>query len=90
MRKFLKGVFNQYISDKLTGNIVENSIDKIIYNNSSTKWYFNYLPYGLEGTEIDYMMALSVDGVNISTILVLEFMKGCLRFRSYKKSIYLF
>lgn len=84
--KVLEGVFNQYISDKLTGNIVENSIDKIIYNNSSIKWYFNYLPYGLEGTEIDYMMALSADGVNISTILVLEFMKGCLDLDHIKRA----
>lgn len=84
--KVLEGVFNQYINDKLTGSILENPIDKIIYNNSNIKWYFNYLPYGLEGTEIDYMMALSADGVNISTILVLEFMKGCLDLDHIKRA----
>lgn len=73
--KVLEGIFNQYIRDKLTNSGEKNLIDQIVGNNT-IKWYFNYLPYGLEGTEIDYMIALSVDGVNVSKILVLEFMKG--------------
>lgn len=77
--KVLEGILNQHISNKSTRGIKDNKdniVDKLINKNESIKWYFNYLPYGLEGTEIDYMISLTVDGVNTSRILVLEFMKG--------------
>ena len=38
-------------------------------------WYANYLPYGIERSEIDYMVKESIDGMMINKIDVIELMK---------------
>lgn len=37
-------------------------------------WFANYLPYGLERAEMDYMVMESLDGVTINRIDVIELM----------------
>ena len=69
--KALEGILNLYFRDnnKEILNQLSIDIDKVV-------WYANYLPYGLERSEIDYLIMESIDGVNISKINVIEFMSG--------------
>lgn len=69
--KALEGVLNCYFRDGKTEMIQKLGIDS-----SKVSWYANYLPYGLEGKEIDYMVMESEDKINVSKISVIELMKG--------------
>ena len=50
-------------------------------------WYANYLPYGLERSEIDYMVMESFDGTIINRINVIELMTGQLDIEHIKKCL---
>lgn len=69
--KSLEGILNCCFRDKNKKTISQLSI-----NIDNVNWYANYLPYGLEGSEIDYMVMESVDGINTSRIDVIELMSG--------------
>ncbi len=69
--KALEGVLNNCFRnrDNETIDALEINVDKVV-------WYANYLPYGLERSEIDYMVMESDDGTNISRIDVIELMSN--------------
>ena len=67
--KALEGVLNCCLRDKDYKTVKQLGIDA-----NKVVWYANYLPYGLERSEIDYMIMESQDGVNISRIDVIELM----------------
>lgn len=69
--KALEGVLNYLFREKQTEIISELDIEC-----ENVIWYANYLPYGLERSEIDYMIMESVDGTNINQIDVIELMSG--------------
>lgn len=71
----LYAIFNQEIRKRILNNNVTSILNNIIDENENIEWYANYLPYGLEGKEIDYMISTSIDGVNTSKIILIEFMK---------------
>lgn len=59
---------------------IEINVDEVI-------WFANYLPYGIEGSEIDYMVMESKDGVVINKIDVIEFMKDGLDVKHIEKCV---
>ena len=71
----LYAIFNQEIRERILNNNITSIVNNIIDYNENIEWYANYLPYGLEGKEIDYMISISIDGVNTSKIILIEFMK---------------
>lgn len=71
----LYGLFNQYINNELNGNNETDILEKLGIKGKCIKWYANYLPYGIEGTEIDFMISISEDGENTSEIKVIEFQR---------------
>ncbi|MEE3411068.1 MAG: hypothetical protein VZQ47_01215 [Treponema sp.] len=67
--KALEGILNLLIRDKKTKELKQLDI-----NIEEIKWYANYLPYGLDRTEMDYMIQESIDGQTITKIDVIELM----------------
>ena len=69
--KALEGILNYLIKTRNSHKLsmLNIPIDNIL-------WYANYLPYGLERSEIDYMIMESVDTVNVNKIDVIELMKS--------------
>ncbi|WP_288221544.1 EVE domain-containing protein [uncultured Clostridium sp.] len=71
----LYAIFNEEITKGILNNEIPLILNNIIDNNEKIEWYANYLPYGLEGREIDYMISTSIDGENTSKVILIEFMK---------------
>lgn len=69
--KALEAVLNYLFREK---NI--EAIKKLGISCEDVIWYANYLPYGLERSEIDYMVMESLDGTIINKIDVIELMSG--------------
>ena len=69
--KALEGVLNYLLREKRSDIISGLNIQC-----ENVIWYANYLPYGLERSEIDYMIMESIDGTNINQIDVIELMSG--------------
>lgn len=69
--KALEGVLNCCFRDSK-----EEIIKHLDINVKKVVWFANYLPYGLERSEIDYMVMESEDGENITKIDVIELMSG--------------
>lgn len=69
--KSLEVIMNYLFREKNNDKLGEIDI-----NADNVVWYANYLPYGLERSEIDYMVIESQDGQNNTRIDVIEFMKG--------------
>ena len=67
--KALEGLLNLLIRNKKTKELKQLDI-----NIEEIKWYANYLPYGLDRTEMDYMIQESIDGQTITKIDVIELM----------------
>lgn len=69
--KALEGLLNYLFRDHRQDIIGALEIDC-----SRVVWFANYLPYGLERSEIDYMVMESFDGININRINVIELMSA--------------
>lgn len=65
--KAIECILNQLFRDRRNDKLAELDIVR-----EDVMWYANYLPYGLERSEIDYMVMESVDGVVINSIDVIE------------------
>lgn len=71
--KALEGMLNYLFREKVDEQIAALKIDV-----DNVVWYANYLPYGLERSEIDYMVMESYDKANINKIDVIELMSKVL------------
>lgn len=69
--KALEGILNHCFRERKKDVIAQLDI-----NENNVIWYANYLPYGLEKSEIDYMVMESMDGENVDKIDVLELKAG--------------
>jgi hypothetical protein len=87
--KALEGILNIWIRDKEKEKLAALDIDI-----KNIIWYANNLPYGIEQSQMDYMIMESVDGSNINKIDVLELKKDiidydhinrCLRYAKWVK-----
>ena len=67
--KALEGVLNYLFREQRQDIIGSLGIDC-----KNVVWFANYLPYGLERAEMDYMVMESLDGVTINRIDVIELM----------------
>ncbi len=67
--KALEGVLNYLFRERR-----QDVISGLEINCDNVVWFANYLPYGLERSEIDYMVMESYDGININRINVIELM----------------
>lgn len=65
--KAIECILNQLFRDRRNDKLAELDIVR-----EDVMWYANYLPYGLEGTQIHYMVMESVDGVAVNRIDVIE------------------
>ena len=71
--KVLETIFNKEMTNKNTSFFAPFGIDP-----SKVIWYSNYLPYSLEGSEIDYLIIESEDGIHSSKVYVIDFIKEAL------------
>lgn len=69
--KALEGILNYLFRNKCIGKLSKLDIDC-----NNVIWFANYLPYGLERSEIDYMVMESIDGTTVNCIDVIELMSG--------------
>lgn len=69
--KALEGVLNYLFRDKK-----QDIIQPLKINCNDVIWFANYLPYGLERSEIDYMVMESIDGAIVNRIDVIELMSS--------------
>lgn len=69
----LYGIFNQYIDAELNGSNDTKILEALEIKGKTIEWYANYLPYGIERTEIDFMISISEDGESTTEIKVIEF-----------------
>lgn len=67
--KALEGILNYLFRERSDEQITALGIDV-----ENVVWYANYLPYGLERSEIDYMVMESDDKSNVNRIDVIELM----------------
>ena len=65
--KAIECILNQLFRDRRNDKLAELDIVR-----EDVMWYANYLPYGLEGTQIHYMVMESVDGLAVNRIDVIE------------------
>lgn len=69
--KALEGLLNLFFREKNKKKLVQLNIDC-----DNVIWFANYLPYGLEKSEIDYMVMESIDGSIVNRIDVIELMSS--------------
>lgn len=69
--KSLEGILNELFRNKQ-----EKVISQLDIKMNNVVWYANYLPYGIERSEIDYMVIESEDVTIESKIDIIELMKG--------------
>lgn len=69
--KSLEAIMNYLFREKVSDVLAELDI-----NVDNVFWFGNYLPYGIERSEIDYMIMETKDGQVNTKIDVVEFMKG--------------
>jgi len=69
--KALEGVLNYMFRERNSSVINALGIEC-----ENVIWYANYLPYGLERSEIDYMVMESLDGMIVNKIDVIELMSS--------------
>lgn len=68
--KILETIFNQEMSLRNSVFFTQLGIDV-----SKVIWYSNYLPYSIDGMEIDYLVIESDDNISETRIKLIEFMK---------------
>lgn len=68
--KGLELILNYFFREK------SKKVNELGIYNENVIWFANYLPYGIERSEIDYIVQESIDGENITRVDVIELMKG--------------